>query len=342
MSLLQKKSNPAAIAVNNAGSGHGEMVGDDPLLEGLESNTKYGREIMHDDKGAETGLRGRPDYGEPDSYTEEMNKKNAKEAEDFWSHPNEFSVPAEDPWYKDPQQWPAHEKGTPSKKEKGVAPYHIAVRTPKIALGVEMYISSVEFGFKNATHVEKFSFTADRAKARIFHRLTANEIVRQLGSPDFGIQAKAVAVTKKKPQPEFPPPKHEDAYDLWEDWDSAVPFTAHKDGFVNIGDTHEAAFAEHHFKGKIPVNYSGWEDLATTWGDEEHARGWVAKDGSRMMLWDDLREALQDKTDLKYSGLKVALKALKARGLVKPKTEVFDKGGESGNYCGTLQELGLY
>ena len=39
-------------------------------------NKKQGREIMHDDSGATTGLRMRPDYGESDSHSSEMNRKN--------------------------------------------------------------------------------------------------------------------------------------------------------------------------------------------------------------------------------------------------------------------------
>src|ERR1700675_3830025 len=35
---------------------------------------------MHDDSGARTGLRNRPDYGESDSYTSEMNDANSKGA----------------------------------------------------------------------------------------------------------------------------------------------------------------------------------------------------------------------------------------------------------------------
>ncbi len=188
MSSLLKKSNPAAIAVNNAGSGHGEMAGDDPLLENLEGNTKYGREIMHDDKGALTGLRGRPDYGESDSYTVEINEENSKtasasdEAEDLRSHPNGFSLLAAE-----------------EKEAKGVVVgYHIVVKTPKVASDVEMYISSVEFHPKDAMRVEKFSFTADRARTATFLHLTANEIVRQLGGPDFRVWAETKLISTAK------------------------------------------------------------------------------------------------------------------------------------------------
>src|SRR5208337_3567417 len=266
MPSLLKKSNPATTAVNNAGSGHGEMVGDDPFLNDLlkaphysaenEAGTilkylrslgwkrpprsgssmldrqspngqdevwvdwdqwrhmsrasgqweelgkgmtlaelkghltsrKLAREVMHDDSGATTGLRGRPDYGESDSYTMEMNEKNSKtgsandEAEKFWSNPNEFSLPAAE------------------EESKGImAGYHITVETPKVASGVEMYISSVEFDPKNATQVEKFAFTADQTKAATFHRLTADEVVHQLGGPDFGVWAKTVLAVDYSP-----------------------------------------------------------------------------------------------------------------------------------------------
>jgi hypothetical protein len=44
---------------------------------------KNAREPMHDDSGAATGLRRRPDYGESDSYTSEMNVENSKTAGPF-------------------------------------------------------------------------------------------------------------------------------------------------------------------------------------------------------------------------------------------------------------------
>lgn len=55
----EKVGGAGSTAVNNAGSP---------------------RQIMHDDSGALTGLRNRPDYGESDSYTTQMNEANAKGA----------------------------------------------------------------------------------------------------------------------------------------------------------------------------------------------------------------------------------------------------------------------
>jgi hypothetical protein len=46
----------------------------------LSSKLFQARERMHDDSGARTGLRSRPDYGESDSYTSEMNEANSKGA----------------------------------------------------------------------------------------------------------------------------------------------------------------------------------------------------------------------------------------------------------------------
>lgn len=53
-----KTGGASSTAVNNAGT----------------------RKPMHDDSGALTGLRSRPDYGESDSYTVQMNEANSKEA----------------------------------------------------------------------------------------------------------------------------------------------------------------------------------------------------------------------------------------------------------------------
>jgi transcription elongation factor Elf1 len=45
-----------------------------------EIKRKKGRELMHDDSGATTGLRMKPDYGESDSYTSKMNEANKSAA----------------------------------------------------------------------------------------------------------------------------------------------------------------------------------------------------------------------------------------------------------------------
>jgi len=52
----------------------------DPWTWVVVEQPKTARETMHDDSGARTGLRSRPDYGESDSYTVEMNEANAKDA----------------------------------------------------------------------------------------------------------------------------------------------------------------------------------------------------------------------------------------------------------------------
>lgn len=43
-----------------------------------EMRTHQARQTLHDDSGALTGLRNRPDYGESDSYTSEINEQNSK------------------------------------------------------------------------------------------------------------------------------------------------------------------------------------------------------------------------------------------------------------------------
>lgn len=54
---------------------------DHGIVDGINNPySKAARKPMHDDSGARTGLRMRPDYGESDSYTSEMNEANAKGA----------------------------------------------------------------------------------------------------------------------------------------------------------------------------------------------------------------------------------------------------------------------
>jgi uncharacterized Zn ribbon protein len=54
---------------------------DHGIIEGINNPyPKAARKPMHDDSGAQTGLRNRPDYGESDSYTVQMNEANSKEA----------------------------------------------------------------------------------------------------------------------------------------------------------------------------------------------------------------------------------------------------------------------
>jgi hypothetical protein len=133
MSLLQKQSHP--------------IPEDDQHLEAKQS-----RDLMKDDAGASTGLRRRPDYGEPGSYTEDMNEKN--------------------------------KKGT-------VAGYFVAVEPNSVKLASDgpMYVTAVDFDPRDATTVKKFSFSADVAEAMTFHKLTASEVAAQIGGPGFGVRA---------------------------------------------------------------------------------------------------------------------------------------------------------
>jgi hypothetical protein len=211
--LLQKKGNPGAIAVNNAGNpGHGTMPGDDPALEhtaaaqvlcggcgepiaqvtqrvkqgpglrvypegkktfwthlfegkpdptstycvdenghttGLEAypaETKVGREVMHDDFGAQTGLRRRPDYGESDSLTSTLNRENSKGAS-----------------------------------------YHVAVYNSfgtKEATNLLRYIASVEWA---GSRVENVTLSFDQSKAARFPAFTARALNAQLTHPEFAL-----------------------------------------------------------------------------------------------------------------------------------------------------------
>jgi hypothetical protein len=266
MSLLKKKSNAATTAVNNAGNGHGSMPEDDMLLLASNEPTPEGSGIVNllastDDSGALTGLRRRPDYGESDSYTSEMNDANSKTAmPNDANEAEEFDVPAKtaertilprqttpqsgaysyqdisgqampiaepvqqaQPKAQTPQQkvqpqpsrirqdrpverdvWDqtptttAPSWVTGSEEAKGVvAGFSIAVETDiKIASEVEMYISSVEFNPRDAMRVEKFSFTADKEKAVVFHKLTAEDVAKQLSSPAFRVRARIVLASE--------------------------------------------------------------------------------------------------------------------------------------------------
>lgn len=129
-----------------------------------------------------------------------------------------------------------------------------------------------------------------------------------------------------------------DAHDLWENWERATPFTAGPDGFVNIGETHDVAFAIHHFgPDRIPDKFD-WEDHAR---HVEHAyvRGWAAKDGSQMFLWDDFRgEILVDIR--KFEQLLNVILALASCGHAARHTELWEEGGYQ--FIGTLGHLALW
>jgi hypothetical protein len=126
--------------------------------------------------------------------------------------------------------------------------------------------------------------------------------------------------------------------DLWENWRRACPFTAGKH-FFNVGVTHEVAFAADSFGGfrKIPENFDGWEELARKI-EPNYVRGWVARDGSRMFLWDNFNEILMRKSG-HFEYFKDALLRLQRKRYAMPHTELWDIGGE--RYIGELGELSL-
>jgi len=126
--------------------------------------------------------------------------------------------------------------------------------------------------------------------------------------------------------------------DLWEDRRRACPFTAGKH-FYNVGITHEVAFAVDGFGEirKIPEDFDGWEEL-TRRIEHNYVRGWVAKDGSRMFLWDDFDDVLTRKSE-HFEYFEDALVRLRRRGYARPCTELWDMGGQ--RYIGKLSELCL-
>lgn len=128
------------------------------------------------------------------------------------------------------------------------------------------------------------------------------------------------------------------ASDLWEDWNRACPFTAGKH-FFNVGVTHEVAFAADSFGGarKIPEDLDTWEELARRI-EHNYVRGWVAKDGSRMFLWDDFSDLLTRKSR-HFQYFEDALVRLRRRGYARPYTELWDMAGQ--RYIGELRELHL-
>lgn len=134
--LLEKQANPAATAVNNAGSGHGSMPEDE----------KVAREVMHDDSGAQTGLRRRPDYGESDSYTSTMNRENSKYAVQIEADGKTAALAA--PMYVAGVQWEglkvAEARLTAKKEAAANLPWYTAVRIarelPKLNSGLRSRI----------------------------------------------------------------------------------------------------------------------------------------------------------------------------------------------------------
>jgi hypothetical protein len=130
----------------------------------------------------------------------------------------------------------------------------------------------------------------------------------------------------------------QDASGLWEDWRRARPFTV-GEGFYNIGDTHDLAFAAASFGSvrKIPNDFDGWERLARK-VEHNYVRGWVARDGSRMFLWDDLGNLLGSRTS-HFERFVTAVGKLHGKGYATGRTELWDRGGE--RLVGKLGELGL-
>lgn len=126
------------------------------------------------------------------------------------------------------------------------------------------------------------------------------------------------------------------AFDLWGNWSQACPFTVGKH-FFNVGITHEVAFAADSFGGlrKIPEDFDGWEKLARK-VECNYVRGWIARNGSRMFLWDDFNEMLATKSR-HFDYFKDALVRLRRRRYVKPPTELWDLGGQ--RYLGQLRQL---
>jgi len=129
-------ASPASTAVNNAGSGHEEVDGE------LRPDARVAREIMHDDCGCQTGLRNRPDYGESDSYTSEMNDANAKGA--------------------------------------AVLIVSGGKKTKSGAIKIPLYVTAVEFAPGSAFKLATFRFSPDASKAKVFRQHTAENLQKQI------------------------------------------------------------------------------------------------------------------------------------------------------------------
>jgi len=127
------------------------------------------------------------------------------------------------------------------------------------------------------------------------------------------------------------------AMDLWEDWRRASPFTAGEE-FFNLGLGHDVAFAADRFGGirRVPGDFDGYEALARR-VEHNYVRGWVAKDGSRMFIWDDLGLVVASTSAFEH--LRHGLTKLRRKCYAAPGTELWDRGGE--RYMGTLGELKL-
>lgn len=136
-----KAANAATTAVNNAGNGHSEVEGDPlPEIHVWGSKLLQARQPMHDDSGAVTGLRNRPDYGESDSYTSEMNEAN----------------------------------------KSACIVLSGGVKTASGTERVLMYVASVEYEKGCALKLASFQYSPDPLDAKVFGCRTAENLVKQI------------------------------------------------------------------------------------------------------------------------------------------------------------------
>jgi hypothetical protein len=113
----------------------------DALEKGLFARAKAARETMHDDSGALTGLRRRPDYGESDSYSVEMNEGNSKGA---------------------------------------CLVIGGGVKTASGTEKAELYVTSVEYERGRALKLASFRYSPDPVQAKVFGRRTAENLAKQI------------------------------------------------------------------------------------------------------------------------------------------------------------------
>jgi hypothetical protein len=142
--------------IKSAPGNHHDEIKGNPLLErrvGGEEAAKQARQPMQDDAGATTGLRRRPDYGESDSYTSELNRANSKGAS---------------------------------------AQYVIALAATsrkEASKAATMYVTGIEW---DGLKVASFKFGSDASKAVRLPNLTARAVSQQLFAPPFEVKAHPV------------------------------------------------------------------------------------------------------------------------------------------------------
>ena len=113
------------------------------------------RQPLHDDSGAATGLRRRPDYGESDSITSRLNNGNSKGAS---------------------------------------AQYVIALAATsrkEASKTATMYVTGIEW---NGLKVASFAFGSDVSKAVRLPNLTARAVSKQLFAAPFEVKARPVSI----------------------------------------------------------------------------------------------------------------------------------------------------